>query len=166
MNQTRIDWSERLHCCQGRSLELLGFWIATGIAICITAIFYCTMFFDTRRRERIQFIPNDLMPYDRSNEAHASNDTLIESMEHIAGPSASFSHTNNLHIDPEKLDNSSAMHDNNMIDVPIPPTSLISFNVEYMNIASSWYCMGEYWSRGCGFREIWPMIFLYVVYNS
>lgn len=102
MNETRIDWSGRLHCCQGRELELLSFWLASGVAIVLTAIFYCSMVFDTKRRERIQFIPNDLMPYDRSNERNASQDSLIESMDHIAGPSTSYNHTNNHHADPEK----------------------------------------------------------------
>lgn len=128
MNETRIEWSGRLHCCQGRTLELLGFWIATGIVICVTIAFYCTMIFYTKRRERIQYIPNDLMPYDRSNEMHASHDTLIESMEHIAAePSASYKQTNNHHNDPEKLNNLNITPDENINELPVPAKSLISF---------------------------------------
>lgn len=104
MNQTRIKWSEDLHCCADRTLKLFGFWITSSLAVGLTVVFYFFVVLDTRRRERVQYIPNDLMPYDR-NALIGSQETVNVANEHMPEQSSSNNSTSyhQQHFQSEKI---------------------------------------------------------------
>lgn len=130
MNQTRITWSETLHCCQDRTLDLLGFWVATASAIFVAIVFYCSAFVYTRRREQVQYIPNDLMPYDRSNEMAGSQNALGE-LDDSTEPGPSTSYSRNIEdrpFDLEKVDNTCSLAEDDDNISARSTQRLISFN--------------------------------------
>lgn len=137
MNQTRIKWSEDLHCCADRTLKLFGFWITTSLAVALTVVFYLFVVVDTRRSERVQYIPNDLMPYDR-NALIGSQETVNASDANMPGPSSSNISTSyhQQQFQPEQIigmqyeraeSDGDHSDDDDNIDIPLPQT-LISLD--------------------------------------
>lgn len=72
MNKTRIQWSKKLHCCEDRKNSTEYFLVLSSSSVFVTIVFYVAVYLFGLRKERIHYIPDDLMPHsseDQTNEA-------------------------------------------------------------------------------------------------
>lgn len=75
MNTTQQHWANYLHCCEERkSSSLEDFSLASSFSITLSIAFYIFTFIMGKRKERIQEIPNDLMP---PQDADESGETVM-----------------------------------------------------------------------------------------
>ncbi|XP_031622570.1 uncharacterized protein LOC116340287 [Contarinia nasturtii] len=96
MNKTQIRWSKELGCCDHRKSSLLDFFTLSGSSIFVSVLFYISIYLYGLRSERIQCIPDDLMPQNReddqsngtimniNNEEPSTSELLLESDSKIA----------------------------------------------------------------------------------
>lgn len=75
MNKTQILWSKEMHCCEDRKSSLLDFLTLSGSSIAVSILFYISIYLFGLRSERIQCIPDDLMP--PNHESGQSNGTIM-----------------------------------------------------------------------------------------
>lgn len=75
MNKTRIDWTT-LKCCKDREPSLTEFVTLSSFSIVVGIFFYIGTYLIGSRKERIQHIPDDLMPED-PEQSHESNGTVM-----------------------------------------------------------------------------------------
>lgn len=66
MNKTQIFWSKTLKCCSDRESSEVEFISLSCISIFVSILFYIGTYIFTLRKERIQYIPDDLMPPEHS----------------------------------------------------------------------------------------------------
>lgn len=76
MNKTQIRWSKDFKCCDDRKSSMTDFLVASISSICVSIGFYIVLFLFGLRKERIQHIPDDLMP-PQSNDRNQSNQTIM-----------------------------------------------------------------------------------------
>lgn len=70
MNTTQQHWANHLKCCQERvSSSLEDFSLASSLSITLSIAFYIFTFIWGKRKERVQDIPDDLMPPQDADES-------------------------------------------------------------------------------------------------
>lgn len=74
MNTTQFRWANETGCCSDRQPIMTDFFVTSSFSIVISIMFYIATFIIGKRNERVQCIPDDLMPPGHSNQ---SNDTVM-----------------------------------------------------------------------------------------
>lgn len=74
MNKTQQHWANELHCCEERKSSLEDFSLMSSLSITLSIAFYIFTFIMGKRKERVQDIPDDLMP---PRDADQSDDTAM-----------------------------------------------------------------------------------------
>lgn len=74
MNTTQFRWANETGCCAGRETPMADFYALSSSSIVFAIAFYIATFLIGKRNERIQYIPDDLMPPGRSD---AHNETVM-----------------------------------------------------------------------------------------
>lgn len=74
MNTTQQHWANDLHCCEERKSSLEDFSLVSSFSVTLSIAFYIFTFIMGKRKERVQEIPNDLMP---PRDADESGDTVM-----------------------------------------------------------------------------------------
>lgn len=74
MNKTRINWTS-MKCCKDRTSSPVEFLTLSGFSVFISIVFYMATYLIGVRKERIQYIPDDLMPLPGDREQ--SNGTIM-----------------------------------------------------------------------------------------
>lgn len=123
MNKTQIKWSKDLKCCNDRQSSVLEFATLSCITIVVSVLFYIGTFSLTLRKERIQYIPDDLMPPEHSNHHHHQSSRPVMNI-HAAGTSISDSPMTNRTIltkTPNLSDDSSSSDDEPLPNIPNIP---------------------------------------------
>lgn len=68
MNTTQQHWAD-LNCCEERKSSLEDFSLVSSFTITLSIAFYIFTFIMGKRKERVQDIPNDLMPPRNADES-------------------------------------------------------------------------------------------------
>ncbi|XP_055317273.1 uncharacterized protein LOC129576348 [Sitodiplosis mosellana] len=76
MNKTRIRWSKELQCCGDRKYSKEEFLTLSSSSVFFSIIFYVAIYLFGLRKERIQYVPDDLMPPPSDDQNH-SNGTIM-----------------------------------------------------------------------------------------
>lgn len=77
MNKTQIHWSKVLNCCgQKRKHSRRDFLAFSSSTIFLAIAFYIAVYLVGLRKERIQYVPDDLMPPPADDQNH-SNGTIM-----------------------------------------------------------------------------------------
>lgn len=76
MNKTRIRWSKELQCCGDRKDSRQDFLAFSSSTIFLGIAFYIAVYLVGLRKERIQYVPDDLMP-PPADDQNQSNGTIM-----------------------------------------------------------------------------------------
>lgn len=128
MNTTQQHWANELHCCEERKSSLEDFTMLSSFSVTLSIAFYIFTFIMGKRKERVQDIPNDLMP---PQPAADDADDTIDTVMNISPdePNTSKSFSNNSKILNSKNDSLHSDDDTDDDDddqiLPIQNTNLI-----------------------------------------
>lgn len=126
MNKTQIRWSQELKCCNDRKTSEIEFMSLSCVSIFVSILFYIGTYFFTMRKERIQHIPDDLMPPEHM-ESHSSRPVMnINATEPSINDSPGTVRTNFTRTTNASEDDSSSASD----DEPLQFQSTVQTNVE------------------------------------
>lgn len=132
MNKTQQHWANELHCCEERKSSLEDFSFLSSFSVTLLIAFYIFTFIMGKRKERVQDIPDDLMP-PPPQEPDESADTVMNINSDDPATSASAngsSHSKILNSEHNALDgvgdDDDDTDDDNDADIlPIQNTNLI-----------------------------------------
>lgn len=74
MNTTQSLWTDKTGCCSKRQPPTSDFFVLSAFSIVISIGFYIATFIIGKRNERVQYIPDDLMP---TNTQNRLDDTVM-----------------------------------------------------------------------------------------
>lgn len=123
MNTTQQHWANQLHCCEERvASSLEDFSLASSLSITLSIAFYIVTFIMGKRKERIQEIPDDLMP---PRDANESGETVMN-ISPTDEPTTSESAAANTKIQNNLMESPSSDDDDDDEDIlPVQNTNLI-----------------------------------------
>lgn len=125
MNTTQQHWASFLHCCEERKTSSLeDFSLASSFSITLSIAFYIFTFIWGKRKERVQEIPDDLMP---PRDADESGETVmnISPVEPSTSELAAANLTTDAKIQNDLMDSPSSDDDDDENILPVQNTNLI-----------------------------------------